>query len=251
MTDTIADPWVSGAFDHPVSHSPLPWASAHTSPRSSLSSYTREMSVYSHEGSEQAYPGVKAEYATWTSGVQWGETADTVEMHGLTSSRTSSLTVAPERLNSAAFPYGHSYAAVSVTKVESSPMYDQYDEQEFERASSEESNLRSKPRTNFSAAGVSRERGHNRRHTDPANAQYICEICKDKGFARRYNYKQHMLTHEANRKKEHICPYSDCRRPFVRKTDLERHDRSVHQKVKPFQCSRCPNRFPRKDTLRR
>jgi hypothetical protein len=252
MTDTIADPWTSGAFDHPVSHSPLPWASSHTSPRSSLSSCTREMSVYSHEGSEQAFTNeIKAEYP-WQPEMSW-EAADAAEMHGLTSSRTSSLTVAPERLSSNVFPYDHSYSTASVAKLESNSMYGQYDGQEFERAPSEDSTSspRSKPRSNYSAAGAPRERGRNRRHTSPTNAPYTCKICTDKGFARRYNYNQHMLTHEANRKKDNICSMPGCGKEFVRKTDLARHDQSVHQKTKPFQCSRCPNRFSRKDTLRR
>jgi hypothetical protein len=251
MTETIADPWASGAFDHPVSHSPLPWASTQTSPRSSLSSYTREMSVYSHEGSEQAFPGIKVEYSGWAPEMRWG-TADAADMHGLPSSRTPSLTVAPDRLNSDVFPYDHSYGATPVAKLEPNPMYD-YDNREFERGPSEEStsSLRSKSRSNYSSTGLPRERTRNRRHTDPANAAYRCHLCMDKGFARRYNYNQHMLTHDVTRKKDNVCPVHGCGKEFVRKTDLARHDQSVHQRIKPFKCSRCPNVFSRKDTLRR
>jgi hypothetical protein len=248
MTESIADPWRSGAFDHPVSRSPLPWASAQTSPRSSLSSCTREMSVFSHEGSEQAFPGIKVEYSGWAPEIRWGAT-EPADMHGL-SSRTHSLTVAPERLNADVFPYDHSYGATPVPKLESTPMYD-YGGRDFERGPSEEStgSLRSKSR--YSSTSVPRERARNRRHTDPANAAYRCHLCTDKGFARRYNYNQHMLTHDVTRRKDNVCPVPGCGKEFVRKTDLARHDQSVHQRIKPFKCSRCPNVFSRKDTLRR
>jgi hypothetical protein len=251
VTETIADPWTSGAFDHPVSRSPLPWASAQTSPRSSLSSCTREMSVFSHEGSEHTFPNVKVEYSGWAPEIRWGA-AEPTNMHGLSSPRTQPLTVAPERLNAGVFSYDHSYGAQSIPKLESTPLYD-YGGRDFERALSEEStgSLRSKSRSNYSSTGVSRERTRNRRHTDPANAAYRCHLCTDKGFARRYNYNQHMLTHDVTRRKENICPVDGCGKEFVRKTDLARHDQSVHQKVRPFKCSRCPNAFPRKDTLRR
>ncbi|KAH8728727.1 hypothetical protein GQ44DRAFT_575088, partial [Phaeosphaeriaceae sp. PMI808] len=252
MTDAIADPWASGAFDHPVSHSPLPWASAQTSPRSSLSSYTREMSVYSHEGSEHAFPSVKVEYSGWAPEMRWGA-ADSSNMHALSSPRLQPLTVAPERLSADVFSYGNTYGSTPpVPKLESTSIYD-YSDREYERAPSEEStgSLHSKPQSNYSSTSVPRERTRNRRHTDPANAAYRCHLCIDKGFARRYNYNQHMLTHDVSRRKDNICPYPQCGKEFVRKTDLARHDQSVHQKSKPFKCSRCPNAFSRKDTLRR
>jgi hypothetical protein len=251
MTDTIADPWTSGAFDHPVSRSPLPWASAQTSPRSSLSSCTREMSVFSHDGSEQAFQGVKVEYSGWAPDMRWGA-ANPGEMHGLPLSRTPSLTVVPERLNADVYSYDHAYGAPAVPKLESTPMYN-YGSRNFERAPSEDStsSLHSKSRSKYSCTSVSRERARNRRHTDPANAAYRCHLCIDKGFARRYNYNQHMLTHDVTRRKDNICPVEGCGKEFVRKTDLARHDQSVHQKIKPFQCSRCSSSFSRKDTLRR
>ena len=251
MTETIADPWTSGAFDHPVSHSPLPWASAHTSPRSSLSSCTREMSVFSREDSDQAYPGVKVEYSGWAPEMRWG-TTEPADMHGLSSPRAQPLTVAPERLNAGMYSYDHTYGAPPMSKLESTPVYD-YGSRVYDRAPSEEStgSQHSKARSNYSSTSVPRERARNRRHTDPANAAYRCHICPDKGFARRYNYNQHMLTHDVTRRKDNICPYADCGKEFVRKTDLARHDQSVHQKSKPFKCSRCPNAFSRKDTLRR
>ncbi|EAT78656.1 hypothetical protein HBI56_171570 [Parastagonospora nodorum] len=249
MTDTIADPWTSGAFDHPVTRSPLPWASAHNSPRSSLSSCTREMSAFSHDGSEQAFPGVKVEYPGWAQEMRWGA-AEPADMRGLSSSRNPSLTVAPERLNSDVFSYEHTYGVHPVPKLESTPMYD-YNNRTFERETSEDSTVRDQSRSNYSSINVPTERARNRRHTDPANAPYRCPSCPDKGFKRRYNLNQHMLLHEPNRRKENPCPVEGCSQEFRRKTDLARHDQSVHQKVRPYKCSRCSRSFPRKDTLRR
>ncbi|KAH7068882.1 hypothetical protein BKA63DRAFT_97177 [Paraphoma chrysanthemicola] len=250
MTDSIADPWTSGAFDHPVSRSPLPWASAHTSPRSSLSSCTREMSVFSHEGSEHAFP-VKVEYSGWAPEMRWGAT-EPQHMNALSSPQPQPLTVAPERLTAGMYSYDNGYDAAAMQKLESSPMYD-YSNRTYDRAPSEEStsSFRSKGRSSYSSTSAPRERSRNRRHTDPANAAFRCHLCPDKGFARRYNYNQHMLTHDVSRKKDNVCPYPDCGREFVRKTDLARHDQSVHQKSKPFKCARCPSVFSRKDTLRR
>lgn len=251
MSDAIADPWASGAFDHPVSRSPLPWESAHESPRSSLSSCTREMSVFSHDGSEQAYSSIKVEYPGWTPEMRWG-TIESTELHGLPLSRAPSLTVAPERLTADAFSYDHSYGATPVPKLESTPMYD-YGERSLDRAPSEDStgDMRSRSRSRYLSTNVPQQRARNRRHTDPNNAPYTCPLCPDKGFARRYNFNQHMLTHDVTRKKDNVCPVPGCMKEFVRKTDLARHDQSVHQKIKPFKCSRCPNVFSRKDTLRR
>lgn len=251
MGEAIADPWASGAFDHPVSRSPLPWASGHNSPRSSHSSCTREMSVFSHESSEHGYPGIKVEYSPWPQEVRFGAD-EPMDMQSVSSPRPSSLTVAPERLNAGVYPYDNTYGSSPVPKYEGS-VYD-YGDQDYDRAPSEEStgsSYRCKARSPYATTSVPRERTKNRRHTDPANAAYRCHLCPDKGFARRYNYNQHMLTHDVSRRKENICPYLGCGKEFVRKTDLARHDQSVHRKEKPFRCGRCPQAFSRKDTLRR
>lgn len=254
VSDSIADPWASGAFDHPVSQSPLPWASSHTSPRSSLSSYTREMSAFSHEGSEHGFPSIKVEYEypTWASEVSFSADRSN-EMQTLSSPRTTPLTVAPERLSAGIFSYDNTYSAsTSVKYEESSSVYD-YSDRGYDRAPSEDStdSSRLKNRSSYSRSSVSRDRNRNRRHTDPTNAAFRCPLCPDKGFARRYNFNQHMLTHDSTRKKDNICPYPGCGKEFVRKTDLSRHDASVHQKAKAWKCARCPQAFSRKDTLRR
>ncbi|KAL6710072.1 hypothetical protein ACN47E_009863 [Coniothyrium glycines] len=248
INEALADPWQSGAFDHPVSRSPLPWTSTQTSPRSSLSSYTREMSSFSHEDSEAAFPVIKLEQPMWNADIQFATEVST-QMGSLSSTRQQPMTVAPERLSNGIYAYGTTYTSPAMPRYEASPVFD-YDNGNVERAPSEESvgSFHSRDRSIITIGGITRERTRNRRHTDPAHAAYRCHLCPEKGFARRYNYSQHMLTHDACRRKDNIC---HCGKEFVRKTDLARHEQSVHERSKPFRCSRCPSAFSRKDTLRR
>lgn len=261
MSEALADPWTSGAFDHPVSRSPLPWASAQTSPRSSMSSYTREMSVYSRDGSEQPYPVVKIENSGWHPEGPFGTGGSaeintlslpgSTELSGLPSRSHPQHTIAPERLHADMYPYGTAYTSpMSRYHQASAP---EYVEPKLERAPSEESSssVHSRGRMSFATSSAYRERMRSRRHTDPDHAAYRCHLCPEKGFARRYNFNQHMLTHDISRRKEHVCPYTSCGKEFVRKTDLARHDQSVHRKSKPFGCNRCGATFSRKDTLKR
>ena len=48
-------------------------------------------------------------------------------------------------------------------------------------------------------------------------------------FARAFNLKTHMATHDPNRLKPHICPHMNCARSFSRKHDLGRHLTSIHR----------------------
>lgn len=91
---------------------------------------------------------------------------------------------------------------------------------------------------------------HKRGFTTPANATCSCQIC-GKQFQRSYNLKAHMETHKSDRDHPHRCPYHGCGRPFVRKTDLHRHEGSVHKKVRDHVCNMCNSAFARKDTLSR
>jgi len=255
VTEALADPYTSGAFDHPVDRSPVPWASAQTSPRSSLSPYTREMSVLSHEGSESVFPGVKSEGTVWGSEMSFG-TNVSPEMMALSSSRQHAHTVAPERLNTGLYPYGNADPSPGIPRYEPAPTYE-FDNRDVRRAPSEASfaTYHFGPRPTCGLSTGASERPRNRRNTDPAHSAYRCTICQDKGsvkgFARKYNYDQHMLTHDSSRKKDHVCPYPDCGQEFVRKADLTRHNQSIHQPEKKFKCSLCPSAFARKDTLRR
>jgi hypothetical protein len=83
--------------------------------------------------------------------------------------------------------------------------------------------------------------------TTAENARFYCNEC-DKRFQRVYNLRSHMLKHEATREKIH-CPQSGCNKSFDRKTDLGRHERSVHLHLREHKCVLCGSFFARKDTL--
>ncbi|KAF8649906.1 hypothetical protein AX16_005665 [Volvariella volvacea WC 439] len=58
--------------------------------------------------------------------------------------------------------------------------------------------------------------------------KYKCTTCP-RAFARAYNLKTHMATHDPNRLKPHTCPHRSCGRSFSRKHDLGRHLVSIHR----------------------
>ncbi|KAF8807263.1 hypothetical protein BYT27DRAFT_7097950 [Phlegmacium glaucopus] len=58
--------------------------------------------------------------------------------------------------------------------------------------------------------------------------KYRCTACP-RAFARAYNLKTHMATHDPNRFKPHVCPQRSCGRSFSRKHDLGRHLISIHR----------------------
>jgi hypothetical protein len=236
MTETIADPWASGTFDHLISQSPLPWPSTYTLPRSPLSSC---------EGSEPVYPGIKADYGgRWTPEVQWG-TTDPAHMHRMTSPQPQPPTVAPERLNAGMYSYNNSFEPPSL-KLESNATCDNGN-WVYERAPSKESASSEKTKAwiNYSSTSVPRVR------TDPTNATFRCSFCPEMKFRRKDYLEQHKLTHLADRQKEHACLYPGCKKQYYRKQDLTRHGKSVHPKSRALQCSQCPKAFARKDALDR
>ncbi|OJD40364.1 epithelial zinc-finger ezf protein [Diplodia corticola] len=101
-----------------------------------------------------------------------------------------------------------------------------------------------------STVNTSTVRTRSRRATTRENANHQCHIC-GKLFQRGYNHSAHMETHNPNRKKPNACPRQGCGKRFVRRTDLHRHDQSVHRKIKNHKCTACGAHFARKDTLRR
>ncbi|APA15603.1 hypothetical protein SS1G_09588 [Sclerotinia sclerotiorum 1980 UF-70] len=98
---------------------------------------------------------------------------------------------------------------------------------------------------------VARTRGP-RKLTAKEDANFQCRVkgC-GKLFGRSYNYKAHMETHDADREYPFPCPVENCTKKFVRKTDLQRHNQSVHMKQRNHKCDYCSRFFARKDTLRR
>lgn len=71
-----------------------------------------------------------------------------------------------------------------------------------------------------------------RGYTTDANSTCHCEKC-GKLFQRSYNLKAHMDTHDPHREQPHACHYPGCKRRFVRRTDLIRHERSVSDLLLP------------------
>ncbi|EGO02732.1 hypothetical protein SERLA73DRAFT_176077 [Serpula lacrymans var. lacrymans S7.3] len=63
---------------------------------------------------------------------------------------------------------------------------------------------------------------------DDPRKRYKCVSCP-RAFARAYNLKTHMATHDPNRLKPHVCPHRSCGRSFSRKHDLGRHLVSIHR----------------------
>ncbi|KAK5121465.1 hypothetical protein LTR85_005298 [Meristemomyces frigidus] len=94
------------------------------------------------------------------------------------------------------------------------------------------------------------EERQKRGYTKPENANCQCDQC-GKLFQRSYNLKAHMETHDPHRNQTHTCEHPGCDRSFVRRTDLLRHEQSVHLKARNFPCPLCNSSFARKDTLRR
>ncbi|EWC47950.1 hypothetical protein DRE_02832 [Drechslerella stenobrocha 248] len=91
-----------------------------------------------------------------------------------------------------------------------------------------------------------------RQFTTAKDANFTCLVAGcGKHFKRIWNYKAHQDTHNPDRSKPYHCSFPACGKPFVRKTDKERHETCVHSKKKEFRCHLCNSMFARKDTLRR
>ncbi|KAG9194690.1 hypothetical protein G6011_04725 [Alternaria panax] len=259
--EPIADPHLSGAFDHPVSCSPVPWSSNQPSSPTSPPLYSQRAmpsAAYSPDRSgAAACPSLKMEASSWNPSLHIGYGAEVpVTMSGPSLSRQPPLTVAPDRLSSTMYPYETVYPSPVMPKYEPASPYN-YENGTYEGAppvasgSSPRTRAIQSTQTANAVSLVNRRRARNRRHTDPALAPFHCELCPGIGFARRYNLNQHLLTHNAYRKKAHVCLHPECGKQFVRKTDLARHDGSVHSNIRPYKCPKCDNTFPRKDTLTR
>ncbi|KAI9512869.1 hypothetical protein F5148DRAFT_1160483 [Russula earlei] len=65
-------------------------------------------------------------------------------------------------------------------------------------------------------------------HTGPGGRAHQCPNC-NRAFARAFNLKTHLDTHNPERVKQYVCPHTGCKRPFSRKHDLQRHRTAIHR----------------------
>ncbi|KAI9774300.1 MAG: hypothetical protein M1840_004194 [Geoglossum simile] len=205
--------------------SPVP--SCCYSHRSSYSSPCPPSEAYSRDGSEHGFnPEVKREDSN-----EWASSPDNSSQVRTTFTRQELLLVSQGSSRSS--------LAAGAYPRENSPedAYQNYDgEYKLEPSGSLITN----------AARIRKRR----QLTSPNEANHECPVC-GKLFGRSYNFKAHMETHDPSRAYPHVCDYKDCEKKFVRKTDLTRHQQSVHIKQRNYQCGLCGNLFARKDTLRR
>lgn len=249
ITQAIADPYASGAFEHPIIRSPQPWEGAQISPRSSVSP-AAVMPLYSHTGSDNTYQEMNQGLGVVNlEGHSWPQTARYAQIEStLPSVHHHPLTVAPERLSSTTLPYGHAYSSTQATAPRTNDSHHDYVRDSRDKTIS--------VRAEFPQASAHPVHRHPVRKRQASSPVIYCEFVQrgercGKGFARNYNYKKHLETHVEDRPKPHVCYYADCLKGFVRKTDLDRHHKSVHLKAKDEKCSKCPAVFARKDTRRR
>ncbi|WRT65021.1 uncharacterized protein IL334_001962 [Kwoniella shivajii] len=62
---------------------------------------------------------------------------------------------------------------------------------------------------------------------DDPKKRHKCQIC-GRAFARAFNLKSHVQTHNPLRPKPYQCPHTSCKRGFSRLHDLERHRQGIH-----------------------
>lgn len=227
MQDPIVDPWTSGAYDHPVISSPGQWPHYEESHKSALPS-PREASVFSRHGSENGFVRVKVE-----NGSVWASDDD----------MPTGGTIAPGKLLN---PYPHEYHHMSpmMAKLEPSSGHG------AGTSGGKPQQVRLDSPHQEKVYGSTPRVRRRRAKSNPEDAKYICEIC-GQGFVRRYNKKSHLRRHQPDRQKSHKCDHEECTMRFDRKTDLDRHIKSVHDKIRDLVCGKCGDSFSRKDTLRR
>lgn len=96
----------------------------------------------------------------------------------------------------------------------------------------EEDELSSDGKSQSPANGVTNLHGGGRGYIpgktpDDPRKRHKCTIC-GRGFARAFNLKSHIQTHDPARPKPHQCPHPMCKRSFSRLHDLERHRQGIH-----------------------
>lgn len=228
MNEAGPNPWQPN-YEQPTPRSPIPWAPHNNSQRSSISS-----AIFSREGSAHPYSHLSQE-----AGSPWGSE----EEPSPAMSHPVPMTLAPEYLHAPAnFTHSTQYPSPMTPHFDPSvqgPRHP-YHEMAFE--------LPETPPTRAHSTGSLTRKRQKRTKTTPENARFTCEYC-DHPFTRKYNYAQHLKNKHQPRIKEHICNWEGCTESFGRKTDLLRHEKSLHVKEKKWKCNMCGRPFARKDTL--
>jgi Zinc finger, C2H2 type len=91
---------------------------------------------------------------------------------------------------------------------------------------------------------------NSRRQNTGDEKRHVCQIC-NRAFDKKYNLREHEKRHDPSQKTQFVCPKQGCGKRLGRKTDVNRHVQTVHEKAKKFVCGKCSKRFDRKDTLAR
>jgi transposase-like protein len=104
--------------------------------------------------------------------------------------------------------------------------------------------------TTFQQLGSSGASVHGQRNSANSERRYVCSVC-GRAFDKKYNLREHEKKHDPSRVSPHVCPEPGCGKRLGRRTDVNRHVQSVHEKAKRFVCPKCLKRFDRKDTLSR
>ncbi|ESZ94710.1 hypothetical protein SBOR_4904 [Sclerotinia borealis F-4128] len=232
-----------------VEHSNLPASPLHSSnisQRSSLSSAPRS-GIFTQAGSNHSYtPHIKMEDHS-----EYAPSGDSFTLgspHNINTPFVSAAAPYPGTLETSYYDQSPWAEKVEYTSTDLPPFsalqIPTYDRRSESQDGSPSQDLR-RPSV------VARTRGP-RKLTTKEDANFQCRVkgC-GKLFGRSYNYKAHMETHDADREYPFPCVVDNCTKKFVRKTDLQRHNQSVHMKQRNYKCDYCSRFFARKDTLRR
>ena len=87
-------------------------------------------------------------------------------------------------------------------------------------------------------------RNHHR-NSHVTKTRIVCDDC-GKSFAQKQSFLDHSLTHlteEDRQQKELLCPFPGCDYTNLKKPNLDKHIKRVHEKQRNFQCSLCPKSF--------